>query len=132
MKIAHTLFHYDSRHLLEELARQQKTSGPRLGRRELAILLPSVAMRAAGLDRYKQGYVWARITAERPGDEIRHPQRHRAAVHRLMTIDVSTTSRNHPGLARAAGRVDRHLRVVSASSSPTSTARATWNEDCGP
>ncbi|WP_322500258.1 methyltransferase, FxLD system [Streptomyces rochei] len=94
MKIAHTLFHYDSRHLLEELARQQKTSGPRLGRRELAILLPSVAMRAAGLDWYEQGDVWVRITAERPGDEIRHPQRHRAAVHRLMTIDVSTTSRN--------------------------------------
>lgn len=69
-------------------------SGPRLGRRELAVLLLSVAMRAAGLDWYEQGDVWARIAAERSGDEVRSPQRHRAAVHRLMTVDVSTTSRS--------------------------------------
>ncbi|MEN8654356.1 methyltransferase, FxLD system [Streptomyces sp. 21So2-11] len=94
MKIAHTLFHYDSRHLLDELARQQTASGPGLGRRELAVLLLSVAMRAARLDWYEQGDVWARIAAERPGDEIRSPQRHRTAVHRLMTVDVSTTSRS--------------------------------------
>lgn len=94
MKIAHTLFHYDSRHLLDDLARQQAASGPGLGRRELAVLLLSVAMRAAGLDWYEQGDVWARIAAERPGDEIRSPQRHRVAVHRLMTVDVSTTSRS--------------------------------------
>ncbi|MFG2153195.1 methyltransferase, FxLD system [[Kitasatospora] papulosa] len=90
MKIAHTLFHYDSRHLLDDLPRQQAAGG--LGRRELAVLLLSVAMRAAGLDWYEQGDVWARIAAERPGEEIRSPQRHRAAVHRLMTVDVSTTS----------------------------------------
>ncbi|MCX2969413.1 MULTISPECIES: methyltransferase, FxLD system [Streptomyces] len=94
MKVAHTLFHYDSRHLLEELARQQVASGPQLGRRELAVLLLSVAMRAAGLDWYEQGDVWARIAAERPGDEIRNLHRHRPAVHRLMTIDVSATSRS--------------------------------------
>ncbi|MFI2548298.1 methyltransferase, FxLD system [Streptomyces rochei] len=94
MKIAHTLFHYDSRHLLEEAARQQAVAGPQLGRCELAVLLLSVAMRAAGLDWYEQGDVWARIAAERPGDEVCSPQRHRAAVHRLMTVDVSTTSRS--------------------------------------
>jgi protein-L-isoaspartate(D-aspartate) O-methyltransferase len=37
MKVAHTLFHYDSRHLLDEAARQQTASGPQLGRRELAV-----------------------------------------------------------------------------------------------
>ncbi|GAA3211558.1 hypothetical protein GCM10020256_10430 [Streptomyces thermocoprophilus] len=94
MKIGHTLFHYDSRHLLEEADRQRTVSGPQLGRRELAVLLLSVAMRAAGLDWYEQGDVWARIAAERPGDEVCGPQRHRAAVHRLMTVDVSTTSRS--------------------------------------
>ncbi|MEW1687524.1 methyltransferase, FxLD system [Streptomyces sp. NPDC091265] len=92
MKIAHTLFHYDSRHVLDHLARQQAVGDPGLGRRELAVLLLSVAMRAAGLDWYEQGDVWARIAAERPGEEIRSPQRHRVAVHRLMTVDVSTTS----------------------------------------
>ncbi|BDM67517.1 O-methyltransferase [Streptomyces nigrescens] len=94
MEMAHTLFHHDSRHLLNQLAREQGASGPGLGRRELGILLLSVAMRAAGLDWYEQGDVWVRIAAERPGDEIRGPQQNRAAVHRLMTVDVSTTSRS--------------------------------------
>ncbi|MFD4767171.1 methyltransferase, FxLD system [Streptomyces niveus] len=135
MKIAHTLFHYDSRHLLDELARERATSGPRLGRRELAVLLLSVAMRAAGLDWYEQGDVWARIAAERPSHEIRNPQRHRTAIHRLMTVDVSTTSRSvtHGRLAPLAewiatfeyfgrqladlnrqGRLERGLRAVIA------------------
>ncbi|MFF2382628.1 methyltransferase, FxLD system [Streptomyces sp. NPDC058108] len=94
MKIAHTLFHQDSRHLLDELTRQQAASGPGLGRRELAVLLPSVAMRAAGLDWYEQGDVWAKIMTERPGYGMTGTQQHRAAVHRLMTADVSTTSRS--------------------------------------
>lgn len=92
MKIAHTLFHQDSRHLLGKLTRQQAASSPGLARRELAVLLPSAAMRAAGLDWYEQGDVWARIAAVRPGYGIPSTQRHRAAVHRLMTADVSTTS----------------------------------------
>lgn len=94
MKIAHTLFHYDSRYLLNEVAREQATNSPGLGRRERAVLLVSVVMRAAGLDWYEQGDVWARIAAERPGDDIRNPLRHRAAVYRLMTVDVSITSRS--------------------------------------
>ncbi|MFE0130165.1 methyltransferase, FxLD system [Streptomyces sp. NPDC059037] len=92
MEIAHTLFHHDSSHLLDQLVREQAPSGPGLGRRELGILLLSVAMRAAGLDWYEQGDVWAKIAAERPGYEPRHPQRHKVAVHRLMTTDVSLTS----------------------------------------
>ncbi|MGW7069446.1 methyltransferase, FxLD system [Streptomyces sp. NPDC054855] len=92
MEIAHTLFHRDSRHLLDELAREQAVSAPGLGRRELAVLLLSVAMRAAGLDWYEQGDVWAKIAAERPGGGISDRQRHRAAVQRLMTVHVSTTS----------------------------------------
>ncbi|KAF3470055.1 methyltransferase, FxLD system [Streptomyces sp. Tu 3180] len=94
IELAHALFHHDSHHLLEQAAREQTSSGPGLGRRELAVLLLSVAMRAAGLDWYEQGDVWARIAAERSGDDIRDPQRHRAAIHRLMTVDVSTTSRS--------------------------------------
>lgn len=91
MELAHILFHHDSRHLLNQRIREQAGSGG-LGRRELGILLLSVAMRAAGLDWYEQGDVWVRIAAERPGEEARHPQRLKAAVHRLMTVDVSTTS----------------------------------------
>ncbi|MGW8552837.1 methyltransferase, FxLD system [Streptomyces tubercidicus] len=92
MEIAHTLFHQDSTHLLAQLGREQSASDPGLGRRELGVLLLSVAMRAAGLDWYEQGDVWARIAAERSGYEARYSQQHKAAVHRLMTIDVSLTS----------------------------------------
>ncbi|GHC77027.1 methyltransferase, FxLD system [Streptomyces flavofungini] len=92
MEIAHVLFHHDSGHLLHQLAREQALGSPGLGRRELGILLLSVMMRAAGLDWYEQGDVWARIAAERPGDGVRHPQQHMVAVHRLMTVDVSLTS----------------------------------------
>lgn len=91
MELAHTLFHHDSRHLLNQRIREQAGSGG-LGRREVGVLLLSVAMRAAGLDWYEQGDVWVRIAAERPGEEARHPHRLKAAVHRLMTVDVSTTS----------------------------------------
>lgn len=92
MELAHSLFHHDSRHLLDQVIREQTSSGPGLGRRELGALLLSVAMRAAGLDWYEQGDVWAKIAAERPGEQAQHPQRHKVAVHRLMTIDVSTAS----------------------------------------
>ncbi|MFI7288723.1 thiopeptide-type bacteriocin biosynthesis protein [Streptomyces anulatus] len=79
--------------MLDKLARQEAVSGG-LGRRELGVLLLSVAMRAAELDWYEQGDVWAKIAADRPGGEIRSPHRHGTAVHRLMTVDVSTTSRS--------------------------------------
>jgi protein-L-isoaspartate(D-aspartate) O-methyltransferase len=92
MEIAHALFHRDSEQMLAQLAREQAENSLGLGRRELALLLLSVAMRSAGLDWYEQGDVWARIAAERPGYELRDAQRHKAAVHRLVTVDVSLTS----------------------------------------
>ncbi|MFJ3642881.1 methyltransferase, FxLD system [Streptomyces sp. NPDC090108] len=62
MTAAHTLFHEDSRHLLT----YQPAPG-RLGRRETAVLLMSSMMRAAKLDWFEQGDVWAKIAALRPG-----------------------------------------------------------------
>ncbi|WP_066938283.1 methyltransferase, FxLD system [Streptomyces sp. NBRC 110611] len=95
MEAAHVLFHHDSRHVLDHLARQPaQPNTPGLGRRELAILLLSVAMRGAGLDWYEQGDVWAKIAAERTdGSGPPPPARLKSAVHRLMTVDVSSTSR---------------------------------------
>nr|WTB08266.1 methyltransferase, FxLD system [Streptomyces antimycoticus] len=93
MGLAHELFHRDSRHVLDELARQQQNLGPpALGRRELAIVLFTACLRAAGLDWYEQGDVWARVATERPRPDRALPQRHRAAVHRLMTVDVGPHS----------------------------------------
>jgi protein-L-isoaspartate(D-aspartate) O-methyltransferase len=49
MEVAHALFHHDSRSILANPVRHQAAGpdAPGLGRRELAILLPSVLMRAA-------------------------------------------------------------------------------------
>ncbi|MFF7174830.1 methyltransferase, FxLD system [Streptomyces pseudovenezuelae] len=91
MAAAHVHFHQDSRHILEHLARQQSGTPDPLGRRELAVLMLSVAMRAAGLDWYEQGDVWAKVAAERNGGTTASA-RVRAAVQRLMTVEVSPSS----------------------------------------
>lgn len=91
MAAAHLHFHEDSRHFLEYLARQQSGRPDPLGRRELAVLMLSVAMRAAGLDWYEQGDVWAKVAAERAGGTT-SSDRVRTAVQRLMTVDVSPSS----------------------------------------
>ncbi|MER5821451.1 methyltransferase, FxLD system [Streptomyces mirabilis] len=91
MAAAHLHFHEDSRHILEHLARQQSGTPDPLGRRELAVLMLSVAMRAAGLDWYEQGDVWAKVAAERAGGTTAS-DRVRAALQRLMTVDVGPSS----------------------------------------
>ncbi|MGC5042481.1 methyltransferase, FxLD system [Streptomyces albidoflavus] len=91
MTVAHAHFHEDSRHVLEHLARRQLGRPDPLGRRELAVLTLSTAMRAAHLDWYEQGDVWAKIAAERDGGPVRS-DRLKAAVRRLMTVDVSSSS----------------------------------------
>ncbi|MCX5122044.1 thiopeptide-type bacteriocin biosynthesis protein [Micromonospora sp. NBC_00362] len=59
MNAAHTLFHHDSRHLLDYL------SDNRDDRREHALILCTALMRAAGLDINEQGDVWAKIAEQR-------------------------------------------------------------------
>lgn len=55
MDIAHTLFHQDSRAMLDYLCHQPA------GRREQSLILSTALMRAAGLDLEEQGDVWAQI-----------------------------------------------------------------------
>ncbi|MFE0765337.1 methyltransferase, FxLD system [Streptomyces smyrnaeus] len=88
---AHLHFHADSRHILGYLARQRTDSPDALGRRELAVITVSTALRAAELDWYEQGDVWAKIAAQRDGGTT-PPPRARAAVHRLMTVDAGLCS----------------------------------------
>ncbi|MBW1602368.1 methyltransferase, FxLD system [Streptomyces sp. JJ66] len=71
--------------------RQQSSRPDPLGRHELALLTLSTALRSAGLDWYEQGDVWAKIAAQRSGGTPPSP-RLKAAVHRLMTVDVSPSS----------------------------------------
>lgn len=95
MAAAHTLFHRDSRLVLQHLAppRLPHSNPPELGRRELAVLLPSVAMRAARLDWYEQGDVWAKVVEQRPASHNQPvSERLSHAVHRLMTVKAGTSS----------------------------------------
>ncbi|WP_307843535.1 methyltransferase, FxLD system [Streptomyces sp. B15] len=91
MAEAHRHFHEDSRYVLGHLARQRTETPDALGRRELAVVTVSTALRAAGLDWYEQGDVWAKIAAQRDGGFL-PPPRTRAAIHRLMTVDASPSS----------------------------------------
>ncbi|MFI5803347.1 methyltransferase, FxLD system [Streptomyces sp. NPDC051561] len=106
MDTAHDLFHEDSRHLLTY------EPGPgRLGRAETAVLLLSAMMRAAGLDYFEQGDVWAKVADLRPAKAVtRTPEKVTAltpAVHKLMTTDAHSLC--HPN-----GPLDGHTAWVTA------------------
>jgi thiopeptide-type bacteriocin biosynthesis protein len=61
MRAAHELFCADSRGVLDYVRRP-----PGLGRRELSVLLIGGLLRAAGLDEFERGDVFARVAALRP------------------------------------------------------------------
>jgi len=89
MHVAHELFCRDSPTTLDLLA-NPPTPGRDAGRAELSLLALSRMLRAAGLDWYEQGDVWAQVTAARPATTAtRSPApRAAAAVHRLLTLDT--------------------------------------------
>ncbi|MFF0523499.1 methyltransferase, FxLD system [Actinomadura nitritigenes] len=91
MEVAHQLFHHDSRHVLEYLARR-RTGTPGLGARELGILLGTVMMRGANQDWYEQGDVWAKVAHQRRADRPRMAGDAGTSARRLMTSDVSAES----------------------------------------
>jgi protein-L-isoaspartate(D-aspartate) O-methyltransferase len=89
MDVAHTLFHRDSHHLLSRAA---QLDAPVLGQRETTILLCSVMLRAAGLDWYEQGDVWAKVAELRPTEPAavtpERAARLARAMRRLMTVNA--------------------------------------------
>ncbi|WP_030021734.1 thiopeptide-type bacteriocin biosynthesis protein [Streptomyces monomycini] len=132
MTAAHQLFHRDSHHLIAHLARHAHDPH----RRELAILLCTTLLRAAGLDWYEQGDVWARVADHRDPPQPQPAHRRqtlRDGLQHLMTADItqltrdgapltvpaawphafSTAGRDLSALA-AAGRLHRGLRAVLA------------------
>jgi protein-L-isoaspartate(D-aspartate) O-methyltransferase len=78
MDIAHALFHQDSQHLLARAA--QIESSPALGRSEATVLLYSAMLRAAGLDWFEQGDVWAKIATLRPASHALQAKRNESAL----------------------------------------------------
>ncbi|MDT0481727.1 methyltransferase, FxLD system [Streptomyces doebereineriae] len=97
MDVAHDLFHKDSRHLLTH------QPGPeQLGRRETAVLLASVMMRAAGLDWFEHGDVWVKVAALRPATGLVPSARAAElapAMRKLMTVNAHSLCRPNGPLA---------------------------------
>jgi thiopeptide-type bacteriocin biosynthesis protein len=132
MSLAHRLFYSDSCHLLLRASgRQMPAAGVADHRRGLALLLTVALLRAAGLDWYEQGDVWARVAAHRQVPEQR-PGHLASAVSRYLSADTDKALGNGSRLAvagwggafraaghdlaelSAAGRLDRGLRAVLA------------------
>lgn len=96
MAVAHELWHADSRHVLGYLATTAADPTTRR-RRELAILLASTLLRAAGLDWYEQGDVWSKVAHHRTPPDNPSPDKtpaFQARLRRLMSTDL--TNLNQP------------------------------------
>jgi len=92
MDVAHTLFHHDSRHLLQP-------PSPLLGRRETTALLYSHLLRAAGLDWFEQGDTWATISDLRAASRAHAltPGRQTELERSMRSLMISDPS-SDPGL----------------------------------
>ncbi|AEW95176.1 MULTISPECIES: methyltransferase, FxLD system [Streptomycetaceae] len=105
MTAAHALFHEDSRHLLN-----YPVCAGHLGRRETAVLLMSSLMRAANLDWFEQGDVWAKVAALRPGTDAPAPERSATLISAMRTL-MTTEARS---LCREGGPFDGHAEWIAA------------------
>jgi protein-L-isoaspartate(D-aspartate) O-methyltransferase len=118
MRVAHELFCRDSPTTLHLLTAAPAPE-PAAGRVELSLLAISRMLRAAGLDWYEQGDVWAKVAASRPHSAINSPTRTPtriptpttgrpvaaaapSAARRLLTLDTgpNTDLTTHGPLAR--------------------------------
>ncbi|MEU6234466.1 methyltransferase, FxLD system [Kitasatospora sp. NPDC047058] len=106
MDVAHRLFHADSRHLL---ARAALPGTPALGRTESVVVLVSAMLRAAGLDWYEQGDVWAKFALQRDTPDPVGPGRARdltRAAQHLMRLDTRALAHEGQPLAGQGGWID--------------------------
>ncbi|MFC9328878.1 methyltransferase, FxLD system [Kitasatospora sp. NPDC057015] len=106
MEVAHRLFCTDSVHLLTRATAQ---GPPALGRPETVVVLVSAMLRAAGLDWFEQGDVWAKFAALR-GDPSPLPVDRAAtltaAMHHLMRLDPHRLARDGAPLAGHSAWID--------------------------
>ncbi len=100
MRLAHRLWHRDSRPLLASKQRPRYT-------REVSIMLCTAMMRAAGLDWYEQGDVWTRVADHRePANPARIDALRNAVQHLLHA---------HPaGLTRPGGPLAAETSLLDA------------------
>jgi thiopeptide-type bacteriocin biosynthesis protein len=111
MRAAHRFFHGDSNGCLAYLASERATRQPDR-RRELSLLLCARMLRAAGLDWYEQGDVWARVAAHRDppaSATAAHADGLREAARRLIGADIEGQLRPGTSLAHVADWADVYL-----------------------
>ncbi|MFI6157714.1 thiopeptide-type bacteriocin biosynthesis protein [Kitasatospora sp. NPDC051170] len=104
---AHALFHADSRALLTE---HHQPETPRLGRRELSILMCSVMLRAAGQEWTEQGDVWTRVAAMRP-TPAGLPESDTAGIRALLSADTLAMAEPGQALHGEADRIHAFARA---------------------
>ncbi|HWE91496.1 MAG TPA: methyltransferase, FxLD system, partial [Pseudonocardiaceae bacterium] len=134
MDIAQTLFHHDSRHLLARAAHTDAAvaSPAGLGQRETTVLLFTTMLRAAGLDWFEQGDVWAKIIDLRASGQAQvaadRAEELGQAVRRLLTVNAHSvpdllaepwlaafeTAGQHLAALDRRGQLRRGLRAVLA------------------
>jgi thiopeptide-type bacteriocin biosynthesis protein len=96
MATAHTLFHNDSRHLIDFLA------GEAIDRRERSLFLLTTLMRAADLDWNEQGDVWAQV-AEQRAPLRKEPPDPTARAESVSGVANSSSVQLAPACSPAAG-----------------------------
>jgi protein-L-isoaspartate(D-aspartate) O-methyltransferase len=122
LTIAHTLFHEDSRHILDHLA------GDGRHQRELGVLLTVSLLRAARRDWYDQGHVWDLLTRERTRPTQPSTLAETGALRRLLTADPDAGRLGVPpswltAFTRAgAAHFDLDRRGVPTASRPAASA----------
>jgi thiopeptide-type bacteriocin biosynthesis protein len=112
MGAAHRFFDRDSNGCLAYLTRHDPAQADH--RRELSLVLCTATFRAAGLDWYEQGDVWARVAAHRdqPTElQPEHVDRLRPAVRRLISVDAEPQLCPGSMLADIAGWADAYQIV---------------------
>lgn len=120
IKIAHTLFHADSRHILYHLRRLSRDA---IGRRELSILLCATMLSAAGLDRFERGDVWHRVAVLRPLPAAAPLSKLEAMADRLRPLLAAPIDQAAPAgscawamsWAAAFGHAGRSLRSAAST-----------------
>lgn len=109
MDVSHRFFDRDSNGCLAYLT--NRDSDETGHRRELSLVLCTLMFRAAGLDWYEQGDVWARVAAHR--DELtarapEHVDRLHQSVRRLISVDAESQLRPGCTLAAISGWADAY------------------------
>ena len=102
MRIAHRLWHLDSRHLFTTTPSQPRPTRAR----ELSLLLCAEMLRAAGLDWYEQGDVWARTADHRDPADPGHIRHLLDPVRRLLTVVPASLTHAGAPLALATTWLD--------------------------